>query len=204
MAGKGVMGVGSITDFLTSTTGIVAAVVVIVGLIGGILRIVLPLLRRREERRAGIPDLSMSQVRAEDPPPWSEAGTASFELMNSGGGKAVMRDLILVVADSGASETPKMVRAAAPVTQFTFKVTLSPGVTEYDVRRREFGVPAPHSYEAKEIEAFSVELRSTEPQWYEFYFLVRWYDSAEPDRTLELKSTKLCIEFRPSVEALLG
>lgn len=120
-----------------------------------------------------IPVLSMTQVKIEDLPPWSEAGMATFELMNVRGGKAIMSDLFLVVTNCGVSETPKMVEAAAPVPQFTYKVALSPGATEYDVRKREFGTPTPHSYEKNEIEAFSVELRTTEPQWYEFNFRVR-------------------------------
>lgn len=192
-----------IVSFLTSNTGIVAAVTVVVTLTVGVLKIVLPLLKRREEKQAGIPDLSMSQVKIEDPPPWSEAGTATFELMNVQGGKAVMSDLLLVVTNCGVSETPKMVEAAAPVPQFTYKVTLSPGVTEYDVRKKEFGTPTPHSYEKEEIEAFSVELRTTEPQWYEFHFLVRWYDATKPTEIFELRSIELRIEFRPSIEDVL-
>ncbi len=198
------MDLDSIVNFLTSKTGIVAAVAVVVGLIGGVLKIVLPLLKRPEEKQAGIPDLSMSQVNIEDPPPWSEAGTATFELMNVQGGKAVMSDLLLVVTNCGVSETPKMVEVAAPVPQFTYRVTLSPGVTEYDVRKKEFGTPTPHSYEKEEIESFSVELRTTEPQWYEFHFLVRWYDATEPTEILELRSTELRIEFRPSIEDVLS
>lgn len=198
------MDLDSIVSFLTSKTGIIAAVAVVVGLIGGVLKIVLPLLKRREERWAGIPNLSMSKVNIEDPPPWSEAGMATFELINVQGGKAVMSDLLLVVTNCGVSETPKMVEAAAPVPQFTYKVTLSPGVTEYDVRKKEFGTPTPHSYEKEEIESFSVELRTTEPQWYKFYFLVRWYNSTNPTEILELRSPELQIEFRPSIEDALS
>ena len=198
------MELNSLLDFFTSKTGIIAALAVLVGLTGGILNIVLPLVKRRQEKHAGIPELTMSPAKVEDPPPWSEAGKAAFELVNSRGGKAVMSDLLLVVTECGASEAPKMVEAAAPVPQFSYKVTLSPGIAQYDVRKKEFGTPAPHSYEKGEIEAFSVELRSTKPQWYEFHFLVRWYDANKPAETLELRSTPLRIEFRPSIEELIG
>ena len=198
-------GLDSVVNFLTSKTGIVAAVVVVVGLIGAVLNsIVLPLLKRRKEERGDKPVLSMSQVKIEAPPPWSEAGTAKFELVNTQGGKAVMSDLLLVVLDCGVSETPKMVEAAAPVPQFTYKVTLSPGVTEYDVRKKEFGATTPHSYEKGEIEAFSVELRTTRAQWYKFQFLVRWYDATKPAEIVELRSPELRIEFQPSIEDLLA
>jgi hypothetical protein len=45
---------------------------------------------------------------------------------------------------------------------------------------------------------------TTKPQWYEFHFLARWYDANKPAETLELRSTPLRIEFRPSVEELIG
>lgn len=193
----------SVINFFTSKTGIIAAIAVIVSLIGGVLKIVLPLLKQHKDRQASIADLNLSNVKIEDPPPWSEAAKASFELMNPQGGKAVMSDLLLMVTDNGKSETPKMVEAAAPVPQFNFKVTLEPGVNTYDVRKKEFGTPAPHSYEKGEIEAFSIELRSTEPQWYEFYFLVRWYDVSEPTSIRELKTPRLKVEFKPGVEDLI-
>lgn len=197
------MDLNSIVDFFTSKTGIAAALVVVVSLIGGILKVVLPLVKRSEEKQASVSNLSISHVKVEEPPPWSEAGTATFELMNTQGGKAVMSELLLVVLNCGVSETPKMVEAAAPVPQFTYKVTLNPDVSEYDVRKKEFGTPTPHSYNKEEVEAFSIELRTTEPQWYEFQFLIRWYDSKKPTEIFELRSGVLRIEFRPSIEDLI-
>ena len=198
------MSLDSVVSFLTSTTGVVAAIAVVVGIAGGVLKIVLPLLKRREEKQGSVPVLSMSEVKIDNPPPHSEAGSATFELMNAQGGKAVMSDLLLVVLNCGVSETPKMVEAAAPVPQFTYKVTLNPGVKEYDVRKREFGSPTPHSYEKEEIESFLIELRTTEPQWYELQFLVRWYDSTKPIEIYELRSDEVRIEFKPSIEDVLN
>lgn len=189
----------SIIDFLTSKTGIIAAISVAVGLIGGLIKIIQPLFARRKMK----PELSMSKVKVEDPPPWSEAGKATFELMNASGGKAVMSDLFLIVSKHGKSKLPKMVEAAAPVPLFAYKVTLQPGVNEYDVRKREFDAPPPHSYKKEEVESFVVELRSTEAHWYEFYFLVKWYNSAKPNKLFELRSNDLKIEFKPKVEDLL-
>ena len=197
------MSIDSAVKFLLNETGIIAALVVVVAIIGGVLKIVLPLLERREGKQAGVPDLFMSQVKIEDPPPYSEAGKATFELMNVKGGKAVMSALLLIVVDCGVSKTPKMVEAAAPVSQFTYEVTLSPEVIEYDVRKKEFGTSAPHSYERGEIEAFVVELRTTRSQWYEFQFLIRWYDTTKPTKIIELRSPDLRIEFRPSIKELL-
>lgn len=194
----------TITEFLTSKTGIVASVAVIIALVGGVLKIILPIMKIRKDGMAAIANLSMSGVKVEDPPPWSEAGKADFELVNTQGGKAVMSDLLLVVTESGVSETPKMVEAAAPVPQFSYKVLLEPGPAEHDVRKKEFGTPPPHSYEKGEVESFSIELRSTEPQWYQFRFFVRWYDTSRPGQTHELRSESLRIEFKPEIEDLLN
>ena len=194
----------SIIEFLTSKTGIVAAIAVAVSLLGGILKIVTTLNKERKDKAAGVADLAISNVKVEDPPPWTEVAKATFEIMNSQGGKAVMTDLRLIVTDHGKSEIPKMVEAAAPVPQYTFKVTLSPGINDYDVRKKEFGTAEPHSYIKDEVEAFSIELRSTEPQWYEFYFLVRWYDVSEPDKVKDEQSPALRVEFKPAVEDVLA
>ena len=187
----------TVITFFTSNTGIIASIVVIIGLIGGVMKIVLPLINRHESRQASISRLDMSAVKIEDPPPHSEAGQASFELMNTGGGKAIMSDFLLVILNNGPSETPKMVEAAAPVSQFTYKVTLEPEVKEYDIRKKAFGSSAPHSYESEEVESFLVELRSTKPQWYELQFVVRWYDAKNPSEINEFKSNTTRIEFKP-------
>lgn len=194
----------SIINFLTAETGIIAAILVVIALIGGLQKVVLPMVAERRSKRASVADLSMSNVKVEDPPPWSVAATANFEIMNPQGGNAVMTDLMLVITGNGQSETPKMVEAAAPIPQFTYKVTLEPGVNEYDVRKKEFGSAEPHSYARGEIEAFTIELRSSEPQWYEFYFLVRWYDLANSGDIRELRSSPLRVEFKPGMEDLLG
>lgn len=193
----------SITEFFTSKTGIFAAIVAVVSLIGAILKITTTLKKEKKERDAEVSDLAVSGVTVEDPPPWSEAAKASFQIMNGQGGKAVMSDLLLIVTDHGESSTPKMVEAAAPVPQYSFKVVLKPDVAEYDVREKEFGSPEPHSYIRGEVESFSIELRSTQPQWYQFHFLVRWYDVARPNEQQSLRTPDLRVEFKPDVEDLL-
>ena len=190
---------------ITDKTGIVAAVVILIGLIGGIIKIVQPLFANTKVKLARRPLLQIFNVKIVDPPPHSEAGKASFELMNSRGGKAVMGDLLIEIIRNGECEIPKMVEAAAPVPQFNYNVILDPDEKFYDVRKKEFGKSPPHSYVKEEIETFTVELRSTKPQWYEFQFLVKWYsaNANNPDEIFELRSDTLRIDFKPSVEELL-
>ena len=115
-----------------------------------------------------------------------------------------MTDLHLAVLECGPSEEPRMVQAAAPVPQFTYKVTLDPGVRDYDVRKREFGTEGPHTFDKQEVEAVVVELRSRQPQWYRLQFVARWYDARHPGRPLQVSSDIVRVEFRPDVLDLLG
>lgn len=190
-------------DFFTNNKGLFAAITALLGFLVAIVTLVQPFLKKRRENAAAIPDLCFSELQVDAPPPHSEAGSVSFQLMNARGGKSVLRDLDLIVSAHGPTELPKMTEAAAPVPEFTYTVTLSPGVDHYDVRKKEFGSSPPHSYVAGEVEAFRVELRSTEPQWYEFEFLVRWYDARHPDKPQELRSTKQRIDFLPDVTDLI-
>src|SRR5437899_706744 len=144
--------------FLTNKDGLFAALVGLAALVATALGIIRPTLERIRTKRESAPNLSLSNLKIEGPPPWSEAGKATFELVNKQGGKAVLSELLLIVLRYGVSGDPKMVETSAPVPQFTYKVLLTPGVVEYDVRRREFGAPAPHSFDEQEVESFVVEL----------------------------------------------
>ena len=194
----------ALRQFLTDKGSWVAALATVVALVGGVLGILRPMLQRRREAAAGRPDLQFANLRAEDPPPHSEAGRASFELVNVGGGTAVLTDLRLAVIEHGASEEPRMVEAAAPVPVYTYKATLSPGVADYDLRKREFGSEGPHSFGKGEIESVLVELRSIRPQWYRVEFVARWYDGREPGTSKETRSAAVRVEFRPDITDLLS
>lgn len=193
----------SVIGFFTSGGGIFAAITAVLGLMAAVVGLVRPVLKARREAAEARPDLRLSNVSVEPPPPYSEAGQVMFEIMNTGGGKAVARDLLLVVLAHGLTELPKMTEKAAPVPVFTYKVTLSPSVLEYDVRKKEFGTSPPHSYDANEVESFRIELRSTEPQWYEFEIVVRWYDVKRPADVRELHTSMQRIDFLPDIADVL-
>jgi len=195
--------VNSITDFVTDQTGVVASIVVILGIIAVVVGIVRPSLQRRRQLTEAVPHLEMSAAKLTGPPPHSEAAEISFELVNTGGGKAVLSDLLLEVTDHGTVEKPRMSAPAAPVQQFTYRVMLSPAIINYDIRHKEFGSDPPHSYESSEVESFLVELRSSEPRWYEFVLVARWYDARWPATVEEERSALLRVEFRPDVAELL-
>ena len=194
-----------IVKALTDDNGIFAAFLVVVSLIVALLSIVKPWIKQRRDAKEERPNLIISHPQVIPPPPWSETGEVSFELMNTQGGKALLTKLMLMVLESGYSETLKMVRPGAPVPQYSYKVKLTPNKKEYDVRQKKFGTTSPpQSFEKEEVESFLIELVSTESQWYKFQFIVEWYDLAHPSEIKVLKSPELIIDFPPEVKDIVS
>lgn len=188
------------TEFLTSKTGILAAIGTIITLIGGILGILRPWIKNKNDKKAIIPKLEFAGVKTKEPPPWSDAGEIIFNLVNGSGGKAVMTDIWIHVYENGPCDKIKQVETAAPVPQYTFKVKLNPRDKNYNVRAKKFGPqPEPHSFEKDEVEAYIIELTSSEPQWYKFLMEIEWYITTKPDQINSLKSEELYMEFLPEV-----
>lgn len=191
----------AIVQFFSDDKGVFAAISAVLAIVGALLGIVYKI-RNLKAARA---ELAMSIPVVTQPPPWSEAGQVSFQLMNSHGLKAVMTKMLLVILDHRPSEKLKMVQAAAPIPQLTYKVKLKPDQKQYDVQKKKFGDPqAPRSYEKGEVESIIIELTSTEPQWYQFQIVVEWYNLDKPDAKKVIKSKALTIEFTPEVETLIN
>jgi len=199
------MSMDSIIQFFSDDKGLFAAISAVVAIVGALLGIIYKVRQGREKQKDAKAELAMSIPIVTQPPPWSEAGQVSFQLMNSHGLKAVMTKMLLVILEHRPSEKLKMVQAAAPIPQLTYKVKLKPDQKEYDVRQKIFGEPpAPRSYEKGEVESIIIELTSTEPQWYEFQLIVEWYNVDKPDEIRAIKSQALTIEFTPEVETLIN
>jgi hypothetical protein len=177
---------------ITDSKGIIAAIVVVIGLVSGILGILKPWV----ENVGSGSSLAMSPPMVVQPPPDSEAGQIAFELMNKSDGKAVMKSFSLVVLDTGPSEEYKVVQVGAEVPVVAFKVRLRPDEDHYDLLARRFGGSQPiRSYEEGEVEAIVVEVTSTDPHWYRLQIHIEWYDVENPEEVFELASPELLIEF---------
>jgi hypothetical protein len=188
----------TIIDFLTSKTGIFAAIAAFISIVGGILGIVRPWLKERQEKQLNIPSLGITALKVTPPPPWSEAGEVSFQLVNTQGGKAVMTEMWLIVLEHGPSEKIKKTQPAAPVPQYTYKVKLRTDANKYNVREKKFGPkPQPQSFGKSEVESYIIELTSNKPQWYKFRLEMEWYDIANKDELKILQSPELSMEFAP-------
>jgi len=194
-----------ISEFITDKSGPIAATVVVLGLVATSLGIVRPMLQRRREAHAGRARLVFSDLRISAPPPHSEAGELRFQLMNSGGGKAVLRSLRLVVLSSRPSESLRMVEAAAPIPEHSHKVRLDPHIPAYDVRDSIFGPPpAPLSFVRDEVESFVVELSSAGGWWYRFRLVADWYATSRPNEPQSTETAELEIDFPASPAELLA
>lgn len=193
----------SIVAFLTSKTGVVAAVTAVLALIAAVLQLVRPALDRRRAKADARPHLHLANAQHAPPTAWSAAARSSFELVNAGKGKAILAALDLEVLAHGELELPKMTIEAAPIAQFQYKVELQPGIDRYDVRKKEFGSAPPHSYIEGEAESIVVELRSARPQWYQLQFVLRWYDARRPDEIRELRSPQWRVDFEPTIEDVI-
>jgi hypothetical protein len=196
--------VDSVITFFTDKTGLIAALAVLVGLVGGLLGIVRPMLQRRRDTRQARARLTFSGIQVTAPPSWSTAGKLRFQVMNSGRGKALLQSLKLLVSDARPSETLRMVEAGAPVPEHRHQVCFDPETREYDVRGRAFGeAPAALSFEENEVETFIVELTSTKSWWYRFKVVGDWYDTKRPGDVHHAESPEIEIDFPPDPAELL-
>lgn len=190
-------------DALTDPSGIVAALVVVLGIVAAVVGLVRPTLDRRRAAASAAARLVVSHVEVEQPPPHSEAGTVACNVQNAGSGVAVLNRLEFVVTGVGPVAEERTSEAAAPVPRFDFKVKLSPEATEYDIRAKTFGSAPDHRYEEGEVESFLIEVTSTEPAWYELSLVVGWYDVSSPDEPHEEVMALDQLRFLPDRRGIL-
>jgi len=190
-------------DALTDPTGIVAAVVVVLGLVVAVVGLIRPTLDRRRAAADAAARLEVSHVVVEQPPPHSEAGTVACNVQNAGSGVAVLNRLEFRVTGVGAVTEERTSEAAAPVPRFDFKVKLSPSTSEYDIRAKTFGSAPDHRYEQGEVESFLIEVTSSEPAWYGLSLVVGWYDVSSPGEQREEVVALDRLRFLPDRRGIL-
>lgn len=202
-----------IIKFFTSTTGIVAALVVLLGLIGAAIGIVHKLneirkqrreLQKKEEsstpikveldtsRKPGNLRLANPEVEEFD---WSEAKEIRFQLINDGEATAVVKAMKLVVCDCGPSNKLKMIRPGAPLSVYHYRVALDPDCKEYEIVSSLYTEEKPlFFYKTGEADSFLIKLSSNKAYWYEFSIVVEWYESTNPQEVKVVRSPKLRVE----------
>jgi hypothetical protein len=193
--------VDTIVDALTSKTGIVAAVVVFLGLLLAIQNLVRPYLVARKEAKAARPRLFISPPLVSDLAEYGRVREVRFEVGNAGKGSALMQSLRLLVSEDGVSEEVRETVTAAPLVVHSHRLDLRPGLREYDIRGRVFGPEQPPlSFAEGEADAFLVKLVSREPHWFRARVEAVWVDVARPEETNTTATEEQVLEFPAEIK----
>ncbi|HEV2126810.1 MAG TPA: hypothetical protein VGW38_28980 [Chloroflexota bacterium] len=184
------------SDFFTSSTGLFATVAAFVALLLAIQNLVRPHLVARRELREAAPFLSFSKPHVTDVAASALTCELRFELVNAGGGVAVVTAISVQVNECRDAVSTVVSVPESPLSLHVHRVELSPDTRVYPVRARTYAPDAPPlSLAAGEAEAFLVKLVSVVPQLYEFELQAEWYDVRLPDVTRALSSESRSVEF---------
>lgn len=189
-------------NFVTSKSGLIAAVVVLVGLAVAMQGLVRPWLIDRRDARNKRPSLIISTLQLSELKSYSNSRELRFTIANAGGGEALMTSLRLHVLDYGRSEEPRQTVTAAPIDVYEHRVELKIGKVDYDIRARAFGpAAAPLKYAEGSVDAFVVTLVAKEPQWYRVRVEADWCDVKVPSDSRDSTSDEVMADFPPSVSS---
>jgi hypothetical protein len=193
---------GGFIHFVTSQSGIIAAVVVLVGLAVAVQGLIRPWLADRRDVRNKRPRLVISTLQLSDLKPYSRSRELRFTIGNAGGGEALMTSLRLRVVDHGSSEELRQTVTAAPIDVYEHRVEFKPGKDVYDIRARAFGPAAPPlKYTEGSVDAFVVTLVAKEPQWYRVNVEADWCDVKVPASACDCNSDEVIADFPPSISS---
>jgi hypothetical protein len=185
-------------DSITSRTGVVASVVVLVGLLVAVQTLVRPWVIDRRERRSAVAGLEVTDVSVGDLSPSSPSRDLRFGLTNSGSSQAVLVDLVLQVTASYPSVIPVRTRTQAEIPRREYRVQLQAGPKNYSIRTRAFGPEPPVlAFAALETEPFLVRLTSSDTECYEFRIVAMWFDASVPSIVHRSESAQLSADYPP-------
>lgn len=148
--------------------------------------------------------LDFAQFEVRPPPEYTQIWELAFDLVNTGGAKAVLRTLRLVVDESRPSETLRLVQAGAPVVIHHYRVRLTPETREVDIRGRVFGAAVePRAFPPEEVESFLVDISSVGGYFYRCHLVADWYEVRRPGVARQSESPSFCVDFAPEPEERL-
>lgn len=196
-------------EFLTSKTGVFAAIVALVSLAVALWKFYTDFVdreakkaekeaaARRSSQGLAIVDQQLSELSLS-----SNAYDLQFLVTNTGSSRLIMRALRLHVSARSEAQRPRTSYTMAPLKVFKHQVRLGPNEDVYDIRKRHFGRGSePLAFDPGEAEAFVVNLVSDETKRYSFHVETEWYGATEPDKTGTARSASLDAEFPERVSA---
>jgi hypothetical protein len=189
--------INKFVDLLTDKTGWVAAVAVIVGLVGGVLGILRPWISRRMARTR----LALSAIEVLPPPEYSPRAELRFQMSNAGEGAVFVRSVRLIVETRRKSNKSLIVRPGADVPVLDRELRLRAETDNYDVLDSRYTAKnAPKRLEEAESEAFVVGVISERGLCYSAHLTVEWYDIKRPENLRTTQSDTFILDF-PAVAA---
>lgn len=201
--------INSMVDAINSKTGYVAAIVILLGLFGTLLKLYVDDKDRRSkeaDKRAaaerGSQGLEIVELALSDLSLSSNTYELRFLLTNTGTSKLIMRALRLHVTARNEPGRPRESYTQAPINVYRHEVRLGPKEDVYDIRKRHFGRGhEPLSFEPAESSAFVVKLVSDELKLYSFHVEAEWLRATTPGESDKVASTTLNAEFPERISA---
>jgi hypothetical protein len=196
-------------EFLTSKTGIFAAIVAIVGLAASLWKFYKDLAEEREKRgkkqaekaRAAL-GLAIADQQLSDLSLSSNSYDLRFVVTNRGTSKLIMRALRLCVESREECQQTRDSYTMAPLQVHKHQVRLVAGEDVYDIRKRNFSPGnEPLAFDPGEAHAFVVKLVSEETMLYAFHVEAEWYGAADPDKSDVVRADSLRAAFPKRVSA---
>jgi hypothetical protein len=185
--------VNGLIHALTDKAGIVAAILVVLSVLGfGFTWVVKPLWARRKN----MSNVVVSGLQVSDLAVWGNECEVRFELVNTRGGSALVRELKLRVLSARATDSRRETVTSSPVSVHTHRVELRPGKSDYDIRAKSFREDLPPlRLDAGEPEAFVVKIVTRESHWYSLVIEAGWCDLSRPAAGQTASSEPFEIDF---------
>jgi hypothetical protein len=188
-----------IIHWLTSGTGLFAAIAAVIGLLVGMYTLIAPVISRRQARRNAAGSVRLSTIDLGPVSRSSRSCELRFKVTNAGTSPCVLTGIRLHVNASGRSDRTRHLKLEAPITVHKHRVELEPAISDYDIRSRKFAPALPPLALARgDAEAFLVKLVSHQPYWYDFVVIVDWFDTLNPDLQNSQISESMRVEFPQS------
>lgn len=196
-------------EFLTSKTGIFAAIVAVLGLAATLWKFYKDFADEREKRgkrqvekaRAAL-GLTIVDQQLSDLSLAANSYELRFVVTNRGPSKLIMRALRLHVDAREECQETRDSYTMAPLQVHKHQVRLIAGEDVYDIRKRNFSPGnEPLAFDPGEAHAFVVKMVSEETMLYAFHVEAEWYGAADPDKSDIVKAEALRAAFPNRVSA---
>ena len=183
---------GGLVQFLTSKTGVVAAVSVALVIIVAFIATVRPLNQLMRAR----PAVRIYRVTLSSVSPYSRKCELRFFVGNSRDSKAIVSAMRLRVITESPTTARRSTKTGAPVPVHQYRVEFIANRQHYELLRKMFGPSHPPIILGPgETEAVLTTIVSRRPMTYKFCIEVEWTSTRSPENLRTVRSEPLTVTF---------